>query len=236
MPLSLSTGKRHAHQSSPPSGTFSEASAPPLAVSLGQPAIGLQPKALGDRMAVSVVVADEGAEMAPRRSVEDQHAQIAAVLLQTKFVLKQYCSSAEVERLLQAPQGFICKADDLNILQTLWRYGTEQSVGGQKLLSNEIEYVLKNNVPSEDGHFRAVGPALSKLSRVVRHSVLEGVAVDIDQVQAGASILYAFAEKHGLDRKASQLWMLVEHRQEMLKCVMCEADPRTSSHILGEPT
>ena len=178
-------------------------------------------------MAVSVVVADEGAEMAPRRSVEDQHAQIAAVLLQTKFVLKQYCSSAEVERLLQAPQGFICKADDLNILQTLWRYGTEQSVGGQKLLSNEIEYVLKNNVPSEDGHFRAVGPALSKLSRVVRHSVLEGVAVDIDQVQAGASILYAFAVKHGLDRQASQIWMLVKHRQEMLRCVMCEADPRT---------
>jgi hypothetical protein len=78
LPLSPSTGKRHAHQSSPPSGTFSEASAPPLAVALGQPAIGLQPKALGDRMAVSVAVADEGAEIAPRRSVEDQHAQIVA--------------------------------------------------------------------------------------------------------------------------------------------------------------
>ena len=227
LPLSLSTGKRHAHQSSPLAGTFGEASAPPLAVPLGLPAIGLQPKALGDRMAVSVTVADEGAEMAPRRSVEDQHAQIAAVLLQTSFALKQYCSSAEVERLLQAPQGSICKADDLSILETLCQYGTEQSVGGQKLLSNEIEYVLKNNVPSEDGHFRAVGPALSKLSRVVRHSVLEGVAVDIDQVQAGASILYAFAAKHGLDRKAPHIWMLVEHRQEMLRRLMSEADPRT---------
>ena len=227
LPLSPSTGKRHAHQSSPLAGTFGEASAPPLAVPLGLPAIGLQPKALGDRMAVSVTVADEGAEMAPRRSVEDQHAQIAAVLLQTSFALKQYCSSAEVERLLQAPQGFICKADDLSILETLCQYGTEQSVGGQKLLSNEIEYVLKNNVPSEDGHFRAVGPALSKLSRVVRHSVLEGVAVDIDQVQAGASILYAFAAKHGLDPKAPSLWMLVEHREATTSRLMIEAGPRT---------
>lgn len=165
------------------------------------------------------------AELADGEVIDNQ---VEDALTKTEFKLIQYCSKTEVIRLLEAPKGCVDKADDISILGTLSKFGTtEQLVDGQQVLKIEIEYSLKNNCPLSDGHFSSHGPALSKLSRAVRHSILHGIGIDIDQAQAGASILCALATKFGLVESRPALKQLVAHPAEIIQRVVVENSCKT---------
>lgn len=54
---------------------------------------------------------------------------------------------------------------------------------------------------------RSDGSAFSKLSKAVRHEILYGVAFDVDQRKAGASILLALASKYGIQQNCLKHWV-----------------------------
>lgn len=120
--------------------------------------------------------------------------------------------------------------------------------GGGELLKKSVLYSLRNNMPETDGHYRCCqcvpcavnellfvicssdGSAFSKLSKPVRHTILQGVVFDVDHSKAGASILLALASKYELEAKYLQYWVEDEN-SEISNLIMGEMGTNSSERL-----